>query len=166
MLQGLVEFTGQMAAAGLFGDGIPPEVRVRPTQEGSFIIEAVLHWTAANPEVAAGVVMPPAAGLVVALRAAVRRLRAAPSDFDYLPNGNVKIRWGDETVDEVPQGVWNELNKNRRRRKRTLRKLLGPLGHDADRLEVRDGAPQDETSKLLAGEAAVVGDRGLSCGGF
>jgi hypothetical protein len=159
VLQGLVEFTGQMARAGLFGQGMPPEVRIRPTQPGSFVLEAILHWSDQNPEAAVAVAMPMAGGLVVALRTAIKRQRAQPKDFEYLENGNVKILWNDDTADEVPAGVWRDLSKEKRASKKALRKLMAPLSDDVERLEVRPGRPADDTSDLLATPAAVVGDR-------
>lgn len=139
-LQGLVEFTSDMAKAGLFGDGMPPEVRVRPPQAGSVVIEGLLHWTGQHPEAAVSIGMPIAGRavgcLVVAIRAAFRYLICQPADFDHLENGNVKVNWTDGTAEELPVGVWMELSKTKGRRKRSLHKLMAPLGNDADRLEV------------------------------
>lgn len=88
VLQGLVEFTGQMARAGLFGDGPPPEVRVRPPQEGSFIVEALITWAVANPEAALGMAMTAGGALTKALEFAIRKMRGVQvADFDYLDNG-------------------------------------------------------------------------------
>lgn len=160
VLQGMVAFTSQMARSGLFGDGPPPEVRVRPTQEGSFIVEALVLWAGENPEGAVSIAFTAGGALMKALDFAFRNLRGVSmSDFQYLDNGNVKVNWADNTVQEVPQGVFNELKKAKRSTKKALRQLLAPLGDDVDTLEVRDGRPSDETEDVLRSEAAVVVDR-------
>ena len=56
-----------------------------------------------------------------ALLWATKGVRATPKDFTDLPNGNVKVTWSDDTVDEVPRRAWEELNKRKRRRKKQLR---------------------------------------------
>ncbi len=160
VLQGLVEFTGQMARAGLFGDGPPPEVRVRPPQEGSFIIEALIVWAGENPESAMGTAMATGGALTKAIEFAVRKLRgASPIDYDYLDNGNVKVKWSDGSVAELPQGVWNQLKTQKRQTKRSLKKLLVPLGDEADRLEVRSGSGDESTPEVLEQAPPVVIDR-------
>lgn len=160
VLQGLVEFTGQMARAGLFGDGIPPEVRVRPPQEGSFILEALVQWAHDNPEGGAALYGTASMGLVQALNLAMRKLRGARmADFNYLDNGNVKVNWSDGAVEEVPPGVFKQLNTLKRPTKQALRKLLAPLGDDADSLEVRDGTPFDATEEILSTPPDLVVDR-------
>lgn len=162
VLQGLVEFTGQMARAGLFGDGIPPEVRVRPAQEGSFVLTAVLQWATENA-VGIGaittVVTAPAAALTIAIKTAVRRLRAESADVVPLENGNVKVMWTDGTANELTPEVWKVLSKEHRPRKRALRKLLAPLSDEATRLEIRDGRPDQDIEEVLETEPTVVGDR-------
>lgn len=160
VLQGLVEFTGQMSRAGLFGDGFPPEVRVRPAQEGSFVLEAILQWSSENPEAAWSVAMSTGGGLTKALDVAIRKLRGVQvTDFEYLDNGNVKVNWKDETVDELPVGVWNELKGQKKRTKRALRKIMAPLGDEADRLEIRSATPDAETRALLDTAPTVVSTR-------
>lgn len=160
VLQGLVEFTSRMARVGLFGDGVPPEVRIRPPQQGSFIVEALILWAGANPEAAMGTALTAGGGVAQALNVAIRKLRGSQvSDFTYLDNGNVKVNWGDGTVDEIPPGVWEELKEQKRSTKKSLRKLMAPLGDDADRLEVRAGQAEDETEETLGTEPGVVVER-------
>ncbi len=160
VLQGLVEFTGQMSRAGLFGEGPPPEVRVRPAQEGSFVVEALLQWAGQNPEAALGMALTAGGAFTKALDVALRKLRGVQvTDFEHLDNGNVKLQWRDQTVDEVPASVWNELKGQKKRTKKTLRKILAPLSDQADRLEVRQGDVRNETRQLLEEAPAIVSDR-------
>lgn len=153
VLQGMVEFASDMAKVGTFGDGPPPEVRVRPAQEGSFIVDFIMQW--AEPY---GIAMSAGAGLTQAFNLATRRMREEPTDVDYLPNGNVKVQY-DRAVFEVPEQAWKELNKQKRRTRGALRKIMAPLGDDAEQLEMRDGAPTDTTEEVLQSPPDVVVDR-------
>ncbi|NWL32996.1 hypothetical protein [Paenarthrobacter nitroguajacolicus] len=159
-LQGLVEFTSQMAKAGLFGDGPSPELRVRPPQEGSFILEAVLAWAGENPEEAVGTALATGGALVQGLNMGLRRLRGAePKDFDYLDNGDVKVVWADDKVDQVPAKVWDQLRAEKKQTRKALRKIMAPLSDDADSLEVRDGTAAETTDEILRTEPEAVASR-------
>ena len=159
-IQGLVEFTSSMAKAGLFGDGAPPELRVRPPREGSFILEAVLQLYQNDPGVALGTAGSAGAALATGLRVGIRRLRGdEPADFEYLDNGDVKITWPHQRVDQIPSQVWDQLRANKRPTRRALRKLMAPLSDEADSLEVRDGTADQSTSRILESEPELVANR-------
>ncbi|MEQ6899294.1 hypothetical protein [Microbacterium sp. KR10-403] len=160
VLQGLVEFTDSMAKSGVFGDGIPPEVRVRPPKPGSFIVEAIIQWAGQNPEAAIGIATTAGGAVVQALHVGIRRLRGIePTDFEYLANGQVKVQWPDKTVSEIPNEAWKKLKALKRPTKKSLRKILAPLGDDIAQLEIRDGSMSDSTDEILAETPAVVADR-------
>ncbi len=127
VLEGLVGLHGDFDRAGAFGEGPPSEIVVRPPREGSFIIE-VVRLAMDNPVAVAGVLGVPSLGAVV--RWATKSLRADVEDFDYLDNGNVKVKWQDHTVDEVPEAAWEELKKRKRRRKKQLRQIMAPLSDE------------------------------------
>lgn len=119
-LQGLVGIAGDFARAGAFGDGpAGSEVLVRPAEEGAFLLEVV---RAVEGEVAVGA---PTLGAVVWW--ATRSARAEVANFEYLENGKVKILWQDNTAEEVPKAVWEELSKRKRRRKKQLRQIMAAL---------------------------------------
>ena len=159
-IQGLVEFTSGMAKAGLFGDGVPPELRVRPPREGSFILEAVLQLVQTDPGVALGTAGSAGAALTAGLRVGIRRLRGEePTDFEYLENGDVKVTWPHHAVDQIPSQVWDQLRANKRPTRRALRKIMAPLSDEADSLEVRDGTADQSTSRILESEPEVVASR-------
>ncbi|WP_417373026.1 hypothetical protein [Glutamicibacter protophormiae] len=159
-LQGLVEFTNQLSKTGMFGTGLAPEVRVRPAQEGSFILEAMLQWGSENPE-AWGALHSTASGLFVqAVNVGFKRLRSETyTDYEYLDNGNVKVLWRDSTPDELPMKTWDTLRKMKRPTKRALRKIMAPLGDDVDRLEFRDASVRKTTQEILSTNAEVVAVR-------
>lgn len=160
VLQGLVEFTSDMAKRGLFGDGHEPEVRVRPAKEGSFILEAVIAWVAENPEAAVGTFITASAAVTQAINVGFKKIRGQePSNFEHLDNGNVKVQWPGNKVNEVPRPVWDRLNAMKRPTRSALRKLLTPLGDEAQTLEVRDGALGDSTATVLATEPDAVATR-------
>ncbi|MDZ7913032.1 MAG: hypothetical protein U5O16_14550 [Rhodococcus sp. (in: high G+C Gram-positive bacteria)] len=77
---------------------------------------------------------------------ATKSMRAEVKDFTHLDNGNVKITWQDDTVNEVSRPVWDELNKRKRRRKKQLREIMTPLSDDrVAELDVSgDSAPQED----------------------
>ncbi len=131
VLEGLVGLNSDFAKAGAFGDGPPSDLLVRPAREGSFIIE-VVRWVHENPEMATatiGAVGGPSLGSVIWW--ATKSARANVSDFEYLENGRVKVKWQDDTVDEIPTEVWDELSKRKSRRKKRLRQIMAPLSDDA-----------------------------------
>jgi len=73
------------------------------------------------------------------------------SDFEYLENGNVKVSWQDNTVQEVPLPAWQELQKRDRRRKKQLRQIMAPLS-DARVSSVEVRSPP--AAEVEAGEDA------------
>lgn len=143
VLQGLVELVSLAARTGALGDDLPPpEVKVRPPRQGSFLIEAVLEWAANNPEASIGLATSAAGNVVLVIKLLVKNLRIAVTDFEYLEDGGtVKIQWQDGTVDVVERAVWDVLSKNRRKTKRQLRKILAPLAQDAQQLDIAEGPP-------------------------
>lgn len=160
-LLGLVQLSGQMAKAGLYGEGIPPEIRVRPPEKGSFIIEAIVHWAAANPEGALTLAGTAGGALTQAIHVGLKLIRGGVvEDFDYLDNGDVKLKWKDgNTPSQVPESVWKELQKSKKQTRRALGRILAPLGDDADRLEVRDGSTSETTSQVLESQPDVVASK-------
>ncbi len=160
VLQGLVEFTTDMGKRGLFGDGMPPEVRVRPVKQGSFVIEAVLQWAAENPDAAVAISGTVGGIVTKAFDVGLRKLRGdEPTNMEDLPNGNVKLTWPGSGVSEVPRPVWERLNQMKRPTRTALRKLMAPLGDEADRLELRDGEIDAPTDLVLQSQPESVATR-------
>jgi hypothetical protein len=155
VLTGLVGLSSDFAKAGAFGDGpAGSEVLVRPAQEGSFIIEVLRVVqdldvdTIATYAAAGGV---PTLGQIIWW--ATRSARAKPSGLQYLDNGNVLVSWQDNTVQEIPQAAWRELNKHDRRRKKQLRQIMAPLSdHRVSSVEVQAAPP----AEVEAGEAQAA----------
>ena len=177
VLEGLVAFSRELAKAGEFGDGVAPRIRIRPPKEGSFIIEALV-WMQANPigaaglttvgaaasaaGISAGKAIGTAAGKAVAdaIGAGIRNLRGQkPVDFEYLENGDVKVKWPDNSVTQVRQETWIKLQEMKRPTRRALSKILTPLNTDADKLEVRDASVDATTDEILETPAEAVAIR-------
>lgn len=159
-LRGLVEFTDDMAKKGLFGDGIPPEVRVRVPKQGSFVIEAIVHMMNTEPATTVGVAMTTGGAIVGAINLGIRRLRGyEPSNVQYLDNGNVMISWPNGGVQEVPREAWKRLNEMKRPTRKALAKIMAPMSDDVDRVEIRDAEIDDTTEEVLATPPDVVAER-------
>jgi len=160
VLQGLVEFTSQLAKAGSFGDGMAPVVRVRPPVEGSFIVDAIVTSYGIDPVATVGTIMGVTGGIGQSINVAVKRLRGdVVTDIDYLNNGNVKLNWRDGTVSEVPEPAWKQLNAMKSSTRKALRKIMAPLSDDVAHLEVRDGALDESSDEVLQSEPEVVMSR-------
>ncbi|AMS03841.1 hypothetical protein SEA_BAXTERFOX_31 [Gordonia phage BaxterFox] len=143
VLRGLAGIVGDFDKAGAFHSEGPADsqVLVRPPREGSFVIEAIRVASENWEAVAAATGIPSIAQLI---EWSTRSARAEVEDFEHLENGNVKISWQDNTVNEVPRAVWDELNKRKRRRKKQLREIMAPLSDDrVAELEV-SGPPADD----------------------
>jgi hypothetical protein len=160
VLQGLIEFTSDMAKRGLFGNGVEPEVRVRPPKEGSFIVETIVTWLGQNPEAALGLAGTAGAAITQAIRVGLKKLRGEePSDVDELSDGRMKVKWPDNKVDVISKQAWERLSTMKRPTRAALRKLLAPLGDDADVLEVREGGVSESTNDLLQSDPDAVAER-------
>lgn len=138
VLQGVVGLTNDFAKAGAFHEEVvQAEILVRPPSEGSFVIE-VIRWVEEYPTTT-NLVGQGAVGMATLIMLATKSARADVEDYEYLDNGNVKINWQDNTVDEVPKAAWDELSKRKRRRKRHLRQIMAPLSDkQVEGLQVMD----------------------------
>lgn len=135
VLQGVVGLASDFSKAGAFGEVVASDVLVRPAAEGSFVME-IVRAGMENPDLVSAVGVP---GLGSIIWWATKSVRADVADYDYLDNGKVKVLWQDNTVDEIPREVWEELQKRKRRRKRHLRQIMAPLGDPrVSTLEVND----------------------------
>lgn len=166
VLEGLVQFTSELAKSGEFGDGPAPRIRIRAPKEGSFVLEAIV-WVQENPIATTGLAAftgaaAAAAGksVVDAIGAGIRSLRGQrPVDFDYLENGDVKVKWPDNSVSQVRRETWEKLQQMKRPTRSALSKLLTPLNTDADTLEVRDASVDATTDEILSTPAEAVAIR-------
>lgn len=129
VLQGIVGLSSDFTKSDTFfeDEHFSTELYVKPAKEGSFLLEIVrvLNENAGTISTVVGVTGGPTLATVIFW--ATKSFRAEVKDFDYLPNGMVKVIWQDDTVDEVPVRAWDELNKKKRRRKRFLRQIMAPL---------------------------------------
>lgn len=172
-LEGLVELTRELNSSGEFGSGPTPILRVRPPSEGSFVIEALV-WLQANPITGTGVALAGVAGVagakqvgtaagkavVDAVSVGIRRLRGEqPVDFERLADGDVKVKWPDDSVSEVRKETWDKLQQMKRPTRKALQKLLTPLDGEASKLELRDATVDASTEEILKKPAEAVARR-------
>lgn len=172
-LEGLVALTKELNSSGEFGSGPAPVLRVRPPSEGSFVIEALV-WLQANPITGTGLGLAgvaAAAGakqigtgagkaIVDAISVGIRRLRGEqPVDFERLADGDVKVKWPDNSVSEVRTETWDKLQQMKRPTRQALQKLLTPLNGEASKLELRDAPVEASTEQILARPAEAVARR-------
>lgn len=159
VLQGVVEFTDNLAKRGAFGDGMPPTVLVRPAKTGSFTLEAVLAWSAAHPEVV-GMYMTAGGVVVKSIDAGLKKLRGVRvTNIEHTANGLVKLNWSDGDVQEVPDVAWRELNAMPKKTRKALAKIMAPLSDAADRLELRDASVDENSDEVMSAPPAAVATR-------
>jgi hypothetical protein len=149
VLQGVVGLAADFAKAGALADGPGTELFVRPPQEGSFVLDVIRDFGDFDfGSFATGLGVTGAPSLCTVLWWATRSVRAEVQDFTYLENGNVKLNWQDNTVSEVPEAVWRELQVRKHRRKKQLRQIMAPLSeHGVTALEISDTEAADESSQ-------------------
>ncbi|MGU3358163.1 hypothetical protein ACLBWJ_12990 [Microbacterium sp. M4A5_1d] len=170
VLEGLLEFSRELAKSGEFGDGPAPEIRIRVPKQGSFVLEALV-WLQQNPITGAGLggaaiagtamakELGTAAGKAVAnaIGVGIRQLRSEkPQRAEMLQNGEILLTWPDETTTQITTATWNKLNEMKRPTRTALRKLMSPLGKDADRLEVRAASVAESTPEILSEPAEAT----------
>lgn len=156
VLQGVVGLVSDFEKAGAFGEGMPAEVLVRPAESGSFVME-IVRWIEEYPTTS-GILAGSVPTIASAIYLSTKSMRADVSEFEYIDNGNVKITWQDNTVNEVSRAMWKELNTRKRRRKKQLRQIMAPLSDPAvTSLEVSDETPtvvKDEAPERFVLERA------------
>lgn len=155
VLQGLVSLTSDLARGGAFGEGPAPELRVEPPKEGSFILEVFLNWFSALDGSSQVTFVLGSGGILgQALNVGTKSARAEVSGVERLENDKVLLTFNDNTVAEVPEAVWVTLNRAKRKTKANLRKIMAPLGDDADALEI--SAPETDVEGGAAQAALEV----------
>ncbi|WP_159794528.1 hypothetical protein [Puerhibacterium puerhi] len=154
VLQGLTTLVSDSAKAGVFGDGPPPEVRVRPIKEGSVTVEAVLQWAVDNPtwSVPGATAILGGAGYAVkaVIGTAIKRLRKKPESVERLDTGNYLITWPGEGPEEVSEEVWKLINTPSRRTRKAMAQLQAPMSEDASFMEVRVADRDADSRAVLA----------------
>lgn len=164
VLQGVVQLSSQLHKTGEYGDGLPPEIRVRPPQEGSFIIEAFVayaDWYNASPATATGVTIAASTGawqlasnvggaISQTIEVGTKLLRGNhPVSVDDTADGNVRVTWRSGQVDEMTRKTWHRLNAMKRPTRQAFRKIMSPLGGEAEALQVRNGLSTQSTEDIL-----------------
>lgn len=129
VLQGIVSFESDFTNEELTLDGekLSSELLVRPAKEGSFLLEIVRVLNDHAELITVGLTVTGVPSIASLIKWSTKSFRADVRDIDHLANGRVKVIWQDDTVDEIPIATWEQLNKQKRRRKRVLRQIMAPL---------------------------------------
>lgn len=157
VLQGLVGLVTDFDKAGVFhADGPGSQILVRPAREGSFEIEIVRLASEYGHTVALGAGAAGVPSISTVLWWVTRSARAEIQDFEHLENGNVKVKWTDDTAEEIPLAAWDELRKRKPQKKKQLRQIMAPLADErVDALEV--SKEDDEEAETALEEPEMVG---------
>jgi hypothetical protein len=174
VVQGLVEFSDELSKSGEFGDGPSPEIRIRVPKQGSFVLEALV-WLQGNPITGAGLGLLAVAGgaaakevgteagkaISRAIGVGIRSLRGEkPERAEVLENGEIELTWPDKTTTQVTPATWNKLSNLKRPTRTALRKIMSPLGKDADSLEIRDASVTESTEEILSSPPVATASTG------
>lgn len=157
-VQGAVSLVEACAEAGAYGElRATPEVRVGPPKSGSVIIDVLVTVVQDNSDqLLFGGVPSVGALTLLGLKRLLKKNRGEMTDFDYLPNGNVKISWAVGPPEEVTHDEWKLFSQETRKTRKALEGILAPLRGDANRLEARDADPASPAQKVVATPEDVV----------
>jgi len=151
VLEGLRELTGIYARSGGFDEesAVEPELRVSPPRHGSFLFDVT--WLAPylqdylnnqTDELATMGVGGMGTGILLFLKAKIKAARTVVTAQRRLEDGNWEVSFNDGSTLILSPAVMDAFTRSPKRSKKALNKLLAPLAHDADYLEVSssDGA--------------------------
>lgn len=162
VLEGLRELTSIYARSGGFDEGsvVEPELRISPPRHGSFLFDVT--WVApyfqdylnnqADELTTAGLGSA-GAGVLLYLKAKIKEARTVATAQRRLEDGNWEVSFSDGSTLTLSPAVMDAFNRSPKRSKKALNKLLVPLAHDADYLEVSSSEGVEEA---LAGRDDYV----------
>lgn len=161
-LEGVAGFIEEMLQAVSPHEKVNVPVKVRPLQEGSLAVEFIINvgnWIAANPEGAVALGGTSIGGFALGtIRAGMNIAKSGqPEDFEYQEhNDTYKVKWRGGLVEEVPAKAWQELQKEKKKTRKNLQKILNPIGNSAQQLELRSSYDADVESEVLLRQPAEV----------
>lgn len=150
-IEGVAGFAEQLAKKGVFGEGIKPEVQVRPMKEGSFVVDFVIPALAEHALDAIPVAVG-AAGMLFydQIKAGINNIKGIPvADFDLVSDDFIKVTWKDGEATQVHKDVWDEFQNMKKRTRRNLEKIIAPLSSSADTVEFRGGSPSEDAKEIM-----------------
>lgn len=159
-LSGVVELTSQMHKAGLFGNAVPPEVKARPAEKGSFVLTTVIEFISSDPLIVGALYSTAGSALLLVVGAGIKLLRGVCIRSQVATGyGTMAITWEDGSFDELPISAWRKLSTMPNQTKKAFRKLMAPLSDEATMLEMRDGAVDKDSQELSQQPAAATATR-------
>lgn len=159
-LSGVVELTSQMHKAGLFGNAVPPEVKARPAEKGSFVLTTVIDFISSDPLLVGALYSTAGSALLLVVGAGIKLLRGVGvRDQVSTGHGTMAVTWEDGSFDELPISAWRKLSRMPNQTKKSFRKLMAPLSDDATTLEMRDGSVDRDSQELSQQPAGATATR-------
>ncbi|MFW0169253.1 hypothetical protein [Rothia sp. P4278] len=163
-LEGVAGFIEEMLQVSSQGEMVNDPVKVRPLQEGSVAIEFVVNianWVAANPEGALATISTGGGISLTSIRAGMNIAKhGLAEDFEYQEhNDTYKVKWRAGFSEEVPAKAWEALQKEKKKTRKNLQKILEPIGNSAQQLEMRTADTATDSAKLMQEPAAVTYDQ-------
>lgn len=159
-IEGVAEFAQEMARKGAFGEGLAPEVKIRPIHEGSILLDFIMpvtEWAQENPEGAVAVLGAGGLGFFDYIRAGINKIKGEKvKDFEYLDDKYVKVTWQNGEATQVTREAWDQLQTMPKRTRKNLEKILTPLNSGSREMEVRSGNTSDTSAEILKSAPASV----------
>lgn len=159
-LSGVVELTSQMHKAGLFGNAVPPEVKARPAERGSFVLTTVIEFISSDPLIVGALYSTAGSALLLVVNAGIKLLRGVKVRGQVTTDhGTVIVTWEDGSFEELPMSAWRKLERMPNQTKKAFRKLMAPLSDEATTVELRDGTVDRDSQELSQQPARATATR-------
>lgn len=160
-IQGVAGLAEQMAKKGTFGEGIQPEVQVRPMKEGSFVLEFIVPAVVEHGvDVAFGALSAGGVLFYNHIKAGINNIKGVRvTDFEPLEGTDfIKATWQDGEATQVHKDMWAEFQKMSKRTRENLEKMMAPLGSSAEAVELRTGTTDEDAEEIMESEPIATID--------
>ena len=165
VLEGLRELTGIYARAGGFDEGsvVEPELHVFPPREGSFLFDVA--WMAPHiqnylndqaDELTTLGIGGGGSALLLFLKAKLKAARTVATAQHQREDGNWVIEFSDGDTRVLSRAGKEAFNRAPKRSMKALNKVLAPLAHEADFLEVASADGREEARAVKDDYVATI----------
>lgn len=154
-IEGVAGIAEELGKMGFFGEGMSPELQVRPPKEGSFVLDFVVPITDMahnDPGGTAALFGTLGTGFAYAIHNGVKLVKGDRVKDIEPVEGNeeiFKVTWQSGEVTHTPVDVWQKFQRMPRKTRKNFQKLMAPLEDSADRLEIRSGTTSQSTEEIM-----------------